>query len=139
MQRRMIPLSAAAQADIEQLDAHLRAVTRTLIHRIVIEPDIGTTHAHGPLRTVGALRVRFDRMIRPERLMEELSTAREGGTFSQPRLRVIYMRHNTTLRREPVELIEFVAIGDAHPEPGQPTVYALAEQRILQRLRTAIR
>ncbi|MDO8185861.1 hypothetical protein Q5424_01280 [Conexibacter sp. JD483] len=125
-----MPLSKTVQHDLANLDPQLRAVARDIIRRLAVEPGLGEHHSHGWLSTIGALRVRFDRADDPRRLLDEHGAARPGSRYQQRRWRVIYKPYTITRGGASIQLIEIVAIGDAHPHPGADTVYRIAQHRL---------
>lgn len=130
MRNYLVPLSNAVQHDLANLDPHLRAVARDIVRRLAVEPGLGERHPHGWLSMIGALRVRFDRYDDPRRLLDEHGAARPGSRYQQRRWRVLYKPYTITRGGASIQLIEIVAIGDAHPEPGGETVYRVAERRL---------
>jgi hypothetical protein len=119
---------------LEALPAKLREIAHRYIERLRFEPLLGHRLGRGLLRSHECRAVYFDRDSRPNDLFGSHRPPRRRGDEDEsdgPRWRIVYRLLEAA--RADVRVVQVLAVGRAHVEPGQEDVYAAAE-RMLGRL-----
>ncbi len=116
------PLSREVEQDLTALDAQLAKIAKSHVERLTTEPELGELVAKGRLASSGCRRVYFDRCRAVRRGDEPVSAG--------PKYRVVYWVKEAP--KSGLRVIVVLAVGEAHPKPGQPSVYVQATARLMQ-------
>ncbi len=125
------PLMPEVESELAALDARLQDVARRYIRRLALEPLLGSVVPRGPLATVGARRIYFDRDNRPEDLFRARQPpARRGDQdpSAGPRWRIVYWVGEAG--RTQTRIIVILAVGRGHAKPPNADAYELATRRL---------
>jgi hypothetical protein len=128
------PLAREVEAQLDAFDKRLAGVARRYIARLRLEPFLGHRLGRGLLASQQCRAVYFDRRSRPDDLFDGGAVRRRRGNedlAAGPRWRVVYRLLEA--RRSDVRVVQVLAVGRAHVEPGQEDVYGAAA-RMLDRL-----
>jgi hypothetical protein len=133
------PLLPKVESELAALDVRLEDIARRYIRRLALEPLLGSLVTRGPLATMGARRIYFDRDDRPDDLFRSRRTAARRGDqdpAAGPRWRIVYWIGEAT--RSQIRIVVILAVGRGHADPPHPNAYQLAAQRLraLTRVRT---
>ena len=124
------PLLPEVKADLAALAPRLGDIARRYIRRLALEPYLGYRLQRGRLAEEQCRAVRFNEDHRPADLFgPRHRSPRRGGQDpgeAGPRWRIVYWPAQTPDRE--LRLIVVLAIGIAHPKPGQRSAFELAEQ-----------
>ena len=129
------PLHLEVEAELAALDARLQDVARRYIRRLGLQPHLGYPLERGRLAEEQCRAVRFDRDNNPDDLFggrRIASRTADEDPSSGPRWRIVYWPAET--RDREVRLIVVLAVGIAHPQPGQRSAFELAA-RLLKTIR----
>ena len=124
-------LHEEVEAQLEALDAKRAGIARGYIRRLALQPYLGVPVARGPLAAYGVRRIYFDLDDVPEDLFRARQRAkRRGGEDlgEGPRWRVVYWIGCAP--RAQTRVLVILAVAEAHPRGGRPTVYELAWTRL---------
>jgi hypothetical protein len=119
---------------LEALAPRLREIAQRYIARLRLEPLLGHRLDRGILRSQECRAVYFDRKSRPDDLFGSRRPPRRSGDEDEsagPQWRVVYRLLEAP--RADVRVVQVLAVGRAHVEPGQEDVY-VAAARTLDRL-----
>jgi hypothetical protein len=119
---------------LDELDKRLAGIARRYVARLRLEPFLGHRLTRGLLASQQCRAVYFDRHSRPDDLFGSAAVRRRRGDedlAAGPAWRVVYRLLEA--RRSDVRVVQVLAVGRAHVEPGQEDVYAAAT-RLLRRL-----
>ena len=125
------PLMPEVEAELLALDARLRDIARRYIRRLALEPLLGSVVPGGPLATVGARRIYFDRDNRPEDLFRARQPAARRGDqdpSAGPRWRIVYWVAEA--QRTQTRIIVILAVGCGHAKPRHESAYEVATRRL---------
>jgi hypothetical protein len=127
-------LEPEVERQLDALDKRLAGIARRYIARLRLEPYLGHRLTRGLLASQQCRAVYFDRQSRPDDLFGNEGVRRRRGDedlAAGPAWRVVYRLLEA--RRSDVRVVQVLAVGRAHVEPGQQDVYAAAT-RLLRRL-----
>lgn len=125
------PLLPEVEAELAALDARLEDVARRYIRRLALEPLLGSVVCRGPLGTVGARRIYFDRDNRPDDLFRSRRPAARRGDQDPgegPPWRIVYWIGEA--QRSQTRIVVILAVGRGHAAPPSPDAYQLATRRL---------
>jgi hypothetical protein len=128
------PYEPEVRQQLEALPPRLREIAHRYIARLRLEPLLGHRLGRGLLRSHECRAVYFDRKSRPDDLFGSRKPPRRRGDEDEsegPRWRVVYRLLEAP--RADVRVVQVLAVGRAHVEPGQEDVY-VAATRMLNRL-----
>jgi hypothetical protein len=98
---------------------------------LALEPLLGSVVPRGPLATVGARRIYFDRDNRPDDLFRARQPpARRGDQdpSAGPRWRIVYWVGEA--KRTHTRIIVILAVGRGHAKPPHENAYEVATRRL---------
>ncbi|MGH2949263.1 MAG: hypothetical protein ACRDPC_23915 [Solirubrobacteraceae bacterium] len=126
MRTMIAPLGREVEAQLAALDRRRERIARRYVARLRLEPLLGVPVERGALASYGCRRVYFDRDSRPDDVFAAPGASRRGDEDPSrgPKWRIVYW-----IREAPqtgVRLLIILAVGEGHPDPGQPTAYELA-------------
>jgi hypothetical protein len=127
-------LEPEVQAQVAALDSRRAAIARRYIERLRLEPYLGHRLTRGLLASEECRAVYFDRDSRPDDLFGGGRASRRRGDedpAAGPGYRVVYRLLEA--RRSDVRVVQVLAVGRAHVDPGARDVYVHAA-RMLERL-----
>jgi hypothetical protein len=123
------PLHPEVETELGALDARLQDIARRYIRRLALEPYLGYRLQRGRLTEEQCRAVRFTEDDRPAELFGPRHRSPRRGdqdpSEAGPRWRIVYWPAQTSTRE--LRLIVVLAVGIAHPEPGQRSAFELAE------------
>ena len=130
MRTLIAPLDPGVESQLRGLDRKRAEIARRYIRRLALEPHLGYRLARGRLASEQCRAVRFDHDHRPEELFGPRHRSSRRGDEDPgeagPRWRIVYWPAETPDRE--LRLIVVLAVGVAHPKPGQPSAFELAER-----------
>jgi hypothetical protein len=118
------PLFPEVEQQLAALDRRLEGIARRYIARLGWQPFLGDRMRRGRLASERCRAVRFDRDDRPEApFVAQRARLREAGEQPEegPRYRIVYWGCEAPDGR--IVLVVVLAVGIAHPAPGQPSVF----------------
>ena len=127
-------LEHEVEQQLDALDKRLAGIARRYIARLRLEPFLGHRLKRGLLASHQCRAVYFDRSSRPDDLFGSGAVRRRRGDedlAAGPGWRVVYRLLEA--KRSDVRVVQVLAVGRAHVEPGQDDTYAAAT-RLLSRL-----
>ena len=122
------PHARTLHAQLDALPRRLSEIAQRYIERLRLEPYLRHRLVRGPLASQECRAVYFDRHSRPEDLFGSRRPPRRRGYEDEsagPQWRIVYRLLEAT--RADVRVVQVLAVGRAHAEPGQEDVYAAAE------------
>jgi len=125
------PLLPEVEAELLALDSRLQEVTRRYIRRLALEPLLGSIVPRGPLATVGARRIYFDRGNQPDDLFGSRRLPGRRGEQDPgegPAWRIVYWVAEA--QRAQTRIIVILAVGRGHAKPPSANAYELATRRL---------
>jgi hypothetical protein len=125
------PLFPGVEQQLDGLDRKRAEIARRYIRRLALEPYLGYTMRRGGLARERCRAVRFDRNDDPDDLFGGRRRATRAGDEDPscgPRRRIVYWVRETQDQR--LRMIVVLAVGIAHPKPGQRSVFELAERQL---------
>jgi hypothetical protein len=128
------PVAREVEAQLDAMDPRLAEIARRYIQRLRVEPCLGHRLTRGPLGSQECRAVYFDRDSRPGDLFGSGRTSGRRGDQDPsegPRRRVVYRLLEAV--RADVRVVQVLAVGEAHAQPGREDVYTAAAQ-VLDRL-----
>ena len=124
------PLLPDVEAELAALPPRLREIARRYIRRLALEPYLGYRLQRGRLAEEQCRAVRFNEDHRPGELFGPRHRSPRRGdqdpSEAGPPWRIVYWPGQTPDRE--LRLIVVLAVGIAHPKPGQRSAFELAEQ-----------
>jgi hypothetical protein len=124
------PLHREVEAQLRGLDRRRAGIARRYIRRLALEPHLGHRLARGRLAEEQCRAVRFDHDDRPEEMFGPRHRSPRRGDEDPgeagPRWRIVYWAAETPDRE--LRVIVVLAVGIAHPKPGQRSAFELAER-----------
>jgi hypothetical protein len=128
------PHEPEVRKQLDALPPGLSEIARRYIARLRLEPLLGHRLGRGLLRSQECRAVYFDRDSRPDDLFGSCRPSKRRGDEDEsagPQWRIVYRLLEAT--RADVRVVQVLAVGHAHVEPGHEDVYAAAA-RMLDRL-----
>jgi hypothetical protein len=127
-------LEPEVEQQLDALDKRLAGIARRYIARLRLEPFLGHRLTRGLLASQQCRAVYFDRHSRPDDLFGSGAVRRRRGDedlAAGPEWRVVYRLLEA--KRSDVRVVQVLAVGRAHVEPGRDDTYAAAT-RVLNRV-----
>ena len=131
MQTVIAPHEHEVREQLEALPAKLCVIAQRYIERLRFEPYLGHRLGRWLLRSHECRAVYFDRDSRPDDLFGSRRPPRRRGdedSSAGPQWRIVYRLLEAP--RADVRVVQVLAVGRAHVEPGQEDVYAAAERTL---------
>jgi hypothetical protein len=128
------PQEPEVRQQLDALSPRLREIAHRYIARLRLEPLLGHRLTRGLLASQDCRAVYFDRDSRPDDLFGARRPPRRRGDedpSAGPQWRIVYRLLEAV--RADVRVVQVLAVGQAHVEPGDEDVYAAAT-RLLGRL-----
>ena len=129
MRTLIAPLDPEVESQLRGLDRKRAEIARRYIRRLMLEPYLGYPLRRGRLAGERCRAVRFARGDDPDDLFGRRPRATRSGNQDPslgPGWRIVYWVRETPDRR--LRVIVVLAVGIAHPKPGQPSAFELAER-----------
>lgn len=131
MRTLIAPLAPEVEQQLAALSRRRQEIGRRYIRRLALDPYLGYQLQRGLLAQEECRAVRFDRDSDPDDLFGARPTASRRGDqdpSAGPRWRVVYWMRETIDQQ--LRLIVVLAVGIAHPQPGQSSVFEAAERQL---------